>query len=75
MVSVILFCLCVSDRVDIKLWNNRLAQLQCYTCGQEDAEGLQFELSQRSDNGDYRAHQVRRLWPSATHNLTSEAAM
>ena len=34
-VPVVLFCQCGSDRVDIKLWNNRRAQLQCFTCGQE----------------------------------------
>ena len=34
-VPVILFCQCGSDRVDIKLWNVRRAQLQCFTCGQE----------------------------------------
>ena len=33
--AVVLFCQCGSDRVDIKCWNNRRAQLQCYTCGQE----------------------------------------
>jgi hypothetical protein len=34
-VAVLLFCQCGSDRVDIKLWNVRRAQLQCFTCGQE----------------------------------------
>jgi hypothetical protein len=34
-VPVLLFCHCGSDRVDIKLWNNRRAQLHCFTCGQE----------------------------------------
>jgi hypothetical protein len=34
-VAVLLFCQCGSDRVDIKLWNVRRAQLQCLTCGQE----------------------------------------
>jgi hypothetical protein len=34
-VRVLLFCHCGSDRVDIKLWNNRRAQLQCFTRGQE----------------------------------------
>jgi hypothetical protein len=34
-VAVVLFCQCGSDRVDIKLWNVRRAQLQCFTCGQE----------------------------------------
>ena len=32
---VVIFCQCGSDRVDIKLWNNRRARLQCFTCGQE----------------------------------------
>lgn len=32
---VILFCQRGSDRVDIKLWNVRRAQLQCFTCRQE----------------------------------------
>lgn len=31
---VLLFCQCGSDRVDVKLWNGRRAQLECYTCGQ-----------------------------------------
>lgn len=35
VVAVVLFCQCGSDRVDIKLWNNRRAQLQCFSCGQE----------------------------------------
>src|SRR5262245_1833669 len=35
VVPVILFCQCGSERVDIKLWNVRRAQLQCITCGQE----------------------------------------
>jgi hypothetical protein len=34
-VAVLLFCQCGSDRVDIKLWNVRRAQLHCLTCGQE----------------------------------------
>ena len=34
-VAVVLFCQCGSDRVDIKLWNVRRAQLHCLTCGQE----------------------------------------
>ena len=34
-VPVLLFCQCGSDRVDIKLWNVRRAQLQCLTCGQQ----------------------------------------
>ena len=34
-VPVVLFCQCGSDRVDIKLWNNRRAQLRCFTCGHE----------------------------------------
>ena len=34
-VAVVLFCQCGSDCVDVKLWNGRRAQLQCYTCGQE----------------------------------------
>src|SRR5688500_19496795 len=34
-VPVLLFCQCGSDRVDIKLWNVRRAQLHCLTCGQE----------------------------------------
>jgi hypothetical protein len=34
-VAVLLLCQCGSDRVDIKLWNVRRAQLQCYSCGQE----------------------------------------
>ena len=33
--AVLLFCLCGSDRVDIKLWNARRSQLHCFTCGQE----------------------------------------
>lgn len=33
--AVLLFCQCGSDRVDIKLWNVRRAQLCCLTCGQE----------------------------------------
>jgi hypothetical protein len=33
--AVLLFCQCGSDRVDIKLWNVRRAQLHCLTCGQE----------------------------------------
>ena len=35
LVAVLLFCQCGSDRVDIKLWNVRRAQLQCLTCGHE----------------------------------------
>jgi hypothetical protein len=35
LVAVLLFCQCGSDRVDIKLWNVRRAQLHCLTCGQE----------------------------------------
>jgi hypothetical protein len=31
----VLLCQCGSDRVDIKLWNVRRAQLHCLTCGQE----------------------------------------
>ena len=34
-VAVLLFCQCGSDRVDIKLWNVRRAQLHCLTCGHE----------------------------------------
>jgi hypothetical protein len=34
-VAELLFCQCGSDRVDIKLWNVRRAQLHCMTCGQE----------------------------------------
>jgi hypothetical protein len=34
-VAVLLFCQCGSDRVDIKLWNVRRAQIHCLTCGQE----------------------------------------
>jgi hypothetical protein len=34
-VPVVLFCQCGSDRVDIKLWNNRRVQLQCFSCGHE----------------------------------------
>lgn len=34
-VSVSLFCQCGSDRVDIKLWNVRRAQIHCLTCGHE----------------------------------------
>jgi hypothetical protein len=34
-VAVLLFCQCGSDRVDIKLWNVRRAQIQCLTCGHE----------------------------------------
>jgi hypothetical protein len=30
-----LFCQCGSDRVDIKLWNVKCAQLHCFTCGHE----------------------------------------
>jgi hypothetical protein len=33
--AVLLFCQCVSDRVDMKLWNVRRAQLHCLTCGHE----------------------------------------
>lgn len=33
--AVLLFCQCGSDRVDIKTWNVRRAQLHCYTCGHE----------------------------------------
>lgn len=33
--AVLLFCQCGSDRVDLKLWNVRRAQLHCLTCGQE----------------------------------------
>lgn len=33
--AVLLFCQCGSDRVDIKLWNVRRAQIHCLTCGQE----------------------------------------
>lgn len=35
IVAVLLFCQCGSDRVDIKLWNVRRAQIHCLTCGQE----------------------------------------
>lgn len=31
--SVLLFCQCGSDRVDIATWNGRRAQLRCATCG------------------------------------------
>src|SRR3954470_23875865 len=34
-VPVLLFCQCGSDRVDIKLWNVRRAQLHRLTCGPE----------------------------------------
>jgi hypothetical protein len=34
-VAALLFCQCGSDRVDIKLWNVRRAQLHCLTCGHE----------------------------------------
>jgi hypothetical protein len=34
-VAVLLFCQCGSDRVDIKLWNVRRAQIHCRPCGQE----------------------------------------
>jgi hypothetical protein len=34
-VAVLLFCQCGSDRVDIKRWNVRRAQFECYSCGQE----------------------------------------
>jgi hypothetical protein len=34
-VAVLLFCQCGSDRVDVKLWNVRRAQIQCLTCGHE----------------------------------------
>jgi hypothetical protein len=34
-VPALVFCQCGSDRVDIKLWNIRRAQLQCLTCGHE----------------------------------------
>jgi hypothetical protein len=34
-VAALLFCQCGSDRVDIKLWNVRRAQIQCLTCGHE----------------------------------------
>ena len=34
-VAVLLFCQCGSDRVDIKFWNGRRAQLHCLTCEQE----------------------------------------
>lgn len=33
--AVLLFCQCGSDRVDVRLWNGRRAQLQCFSCGQE----------------------------------------
>ena len=33
--AVLLFCQCGSDRVDIKLWNVRRAQIHCFTCGHE----------------------------------------
>jgi hypothetical protein len=33
--AVLLFCQCGSDRVDVKLWNGRRAQIQCLTCGHE----------------------------------------
>ena len=32
---VLLFCQCGSDRVDVKLWNVRRAQIYCLTCGRE----------------------------------------
>ena len=32
---VLLFCQCGSDRVDIKLWNMKRAQVQRLTCGHE----------------------------------------
>jgi hypothetical protein len=31
----LLFCQCGSDRVDVKLWNVRRAQIHCLTCGHE----------------------------------------
>jgi hypothetical protein len=34
-VPALLFCQCGSDRVDIKLWNVKRAQLHCLTCGHE----------------------------------------
>ena len=33
--AVLLFCQCGSDRVDVKLWNVRRAQIHCLTCGHE----------------------------------------
>jgi hypothetical protein len=35
LVAVLLFCQCGSDRVEIKLWNVKRAQLHCLSCGQE----------------------------------------
>jgi hypothetical protein len=34
-VPVLLFCQCGADRVDIKMWNGRRAQLHCYSCDQD----------------------------------------
>lgn len=33
--AALLFCQCGSDRVDVKLWNVKRAQIQCLTCGHE----------------------------------------
>lgn len=33
--AVLLFCQCGSDRVDIRLWNVRRAQIHCLSCGHE----------------------------------------
>ena len=31
----LLFCLCGSDRVDLRTWNANRAQLHCLTCGHQ----------------------------------------